>query len=197
MQWLSRLRGHSALQARDPACPTVRAVCARLRRQPAASSMQRLCVGLAGEVAIEQLREHGARRRHLREQGGRRTQLHVVRRTENVVRRHAALERQQRFGARRKPRPEHGVREIRGRLVATANRETPRRGAQTEARDLRKHVPHPVRLFLATLDLGERLRVVARLCLHEPLEIERIVHTGAAGHAASVLSAGRSVVLRT
>jgi hypothetical protein len=91
----------------------------------------------------------------------------------------SAVHPQQSVEAFLEARAEHGMPQIRTGFVETADREAHGHGAQPEACELRKDVPHPVRALVPASDLGERAIVGKRLRVDETGEIVRIVHASA------------------
>src|SRR5687768_1942776 len=93
------------------------------------------------------------------------------------------------------PRAEQWVFEIGARFVGRADRVKLRHRAEAEPGDLRKDEPHPVALFLAALQLGERVRIDALLRGDEPLELKAL-QSGSSFRRRVLQARARSVFLR-
>src|SRR5262245_32543994 len=129
---------------------------------------------LPSKVLREQAIEDRTRLGDRGEQGRTRAELHVVRRAEDLTRR-LALDGQRRLRTLDEPRPEHGMGEVRARLVEALDRVALRRRAEPEAGDLGKDEPHPVRALAAAPDLVQGRLVDRGLGTDETLEVVRIV----------------------
>ena len=140
---------------------------------PFGNQINRPLVALAFEIFLENPMKDRVLRRHEREQRDARSQFHVVRRSENVMRR-ASLDGERGFSAFDETRTEDRMLQIRARFVKAADRVVPRGWAQTKTGELRKDVPHPMRAFPAGRDLFERARVVRFLGTDETFQIKRI-----------------------
>ena len=114
-------------------------------------------------------------RRHGGKERGRRLELEIVGRVKDVER-GAAVDTEDRVGTLGQPRAEDGMRELRRSLGDAFHRVVLRRHARTEAFELRKDVPHPMRPLGAATDFSQRRVIVARLGVEETLKVERIAH---------------------
>lgn len=135
--------------------------------------IDRALIALPVEVRLEYAVKDRVAWRHEREERCARSQFHVVRRSEDLMRR-AAIDREHRLGARDETRTEDRMPQIRARFVEAADRVALGRGAQPEPGELRKDVPHPVRSFSAACDFLERTRVIRFLRSYEALQIKSI-----------------------
>src|SRR5829696_8399197 len=61
-----------------------------------------------------------------------------------------------------------------GRLRSAPDRVLLRHRTHAQAVELREDVPHPMRTLAAAVDLCQRIGVIVRLRLQEPIEIERV-----------------------
>ena len=124
-------------------------------------------------VLVEQAVEHGARRRHAREQRRARPQFEVVRRTKDL-RRRSALDAEGRLPAFQQPRSEDRVFEVRPGLLDALDRVVLRGWTERQPVELRKDVPHPMRALSAADDFRQRPFVVPFLRSHEPAQVVRV-----------------------
>src|SRR5262249_52368505 len=134
---------------------------------------QRFAVAFTMIILVQQAFEDGPGRRNTCEKRRTGSQLQVIGRAENLMSR-STLHANNRAKTLRQMLPQNGMSQISLSFGDALDREMLGGRAEPEAIELGKDVPHPMRLLLATLDLAERLFVVAFLRVEEAAQVVRV-----------------------
>src|SRR5271167_2927903 len=132
---------------------------------------ERCGIGPATEELLETLREQRLVGRRLREKRHRGPKFHLIDRSEDLAG-GLPLDVKRQLRTFSQPRAKDPMRQIGRGLVERGDRESDRRRALPESRNLGKNVPHPMALFSPGAELPANLMIDRRLRLNEALQIE-------------------------